>query len=369
MKILLISGIYRPDIGGPATYIPTLAEKLLKNKSYVEIVTLRSSFSKTLNEQWIMNYIKREQNLLIRMIKTTILIKRKVKFFDAIFANGLFEETAFALLFSTRHSVAKVVSDPVWERALNRGKTVLNVADFNKSKLHLKQKIQRILLVWSLERFDYITCPSAQLKQIIESWGVSKQVIFIPNGVPSATRRTSNISFDLVTACRLIPLKNLNKLITAAKETSSTLAIIGSGPEEERLKVLANQINADVTFFGEMKKEEVIEIFFISTIYVNISDHEGLSFALLEAMACGLPSIVSNIPGNTHVITDSKDGIIIDLNDQEQLSSAIMSLKNSQILREEYGQSALNKVNLEYSQSTQLDKVMDLLLKNRGVQI
>jgi len=47
MKCLLISGIYRPEIGGPATYLPTLAKALIKQSNQVEVITLKNSSSPT----------------------------------------------------------------------------------------------------------------------------------------------------------------------------------------------------------------------------------------------------------------------------------------------------------------------------------
>jgi len=362
MKVILISGIYRPEIGGPATYIPTLAEGLISQEIQVEVVTLKNLSQSDQIESWPINYVIRNQILLLRFVKSVWLIMRKSKLADSIFSNGLFEETAVALMFNKRKSVAKVVSDPVWERALNNGETSLNVVEFNDSKLHFKHKLQRILLRWSLNRFEVITCPSSQLKKIIEGWGVKKPIKFIPNGVSIIDDKSTSIDFDLVTVCRLIKLKNIDKIIRACLETNLSLAVVGSGPEEFALKELAISIGAKVTFFGQLDKNEVNKILLRSKIYLNLSDHEGLSFSLLEAMSSGLPSIVSNIQGNTDVITDGIDGIVIDVKDKNQLINAINTLIESPSTRLEYGLAAKSKVKSEYLQEIQIDKVINLLI-------
>jgi glycosyltransferase involved in cell wall biosynthesis len=295
MKVLLISGIYRPEIGGPATYIPTLAEGLISQAIQVEVITLKNLSQPDQIEAWPINYVNRNQRLLLRFAKSVWLIMRKSKLADSVFSNGLFEETAVALMFKKRRSVAKVVSDPVWERALNNGETSLNVVEFNDSNLNFKHKLQRILLRWSLNRFEVITCPSIQLKNIIENWGVYKPIEFIPNGVSLVAEKSTVSDFDLVTVCRLISLKNIDKIIRASVKTSTSVAVVGSGPEEYNLRELAGSTGANVTFFGQLDKCEVSKILLRSKIYLNLSDHEGLSFSLLEAMSYGLPSIVSNI--------------------------------------------------------------------------
>ena len=362
MKVLLISGIYRPEIGGPATYIPTLADELLAQAIEVEVVTLKNLGEPDQIEAWPINYVIRNQRLLLRFAKSVLLILRKSKLSDSVFSNGLFEETAFALILKKQKSVAKVVSDPVWERALNNGETFLNVIEFNTSKLSFKHSLQRILLRWSLNRFEVITCPSSQLKKIIEDWGVKKPVKFIPNGVSILDEKSTSIDFDLVTVCRLIKLKNIDKIIRACLETNLSLAVVGSGPEELTLRELAISIGAKVTFFGQLNKNEVNNILLRSKIYLNLSDHEGLSFSLLEAMSSGLPSIVSNIQGNTNVITDGIDGLVIDIKDKNQLINAIKTLIESQSTRLEYGLAAKSKVKSEYLQEIQLGKMINLLI-------
>ena len=102
MKFLLISGIYRPEIGGPATYLPTLAKALIDQSNQVEIITLKNSGAPAQYEVWPVNYITRDQNLLLRFIKTVMLIIRKARPTEHIFSNGLIQETAIALLFIKR---------------------------------------------------------------------------------------------------------------------------------------------------------------------------------------------------------------------------------------------------------------------------
>ena len=106
MKALLISGVYRPEIGGPATYLPALAQALIKRNYSVEILTLKNLSNSPINEEWPVNYIQRDQLLLIRFIKTFLLILKKGKYSDVIFTNGLFQETALALLLLKKKSVA-----------------------------------------------------------------------------------------------------------------------------------------------------------------------------------------------------------------------------------------------------------------------
>ena len=361
MKTLLISGIYRPEIGGPATYIPALATEIQSQNVSVEVVTLKNSTASEINEPWPITYINRDQFLIIRFFKTYLRIRSRVKSSNFVLANGLFQETAIALLFSGKRSIAKVVGDPVWERAFNRGETSLAIEEFNKSKLKFQHKTQRLFLRWCLNQFSQITCPSLELKNLIQDWGVNKEVVCVPNGISTIQPRRNSNEFDLISVCRLVKWKNLDKLITANLLSKTKLVIVGSGPEEERLKKLARELNSNVVFTGQLPENEVIDYLFRSKIFVLISDYEGLSFSLLQAMACGLPSIVSNIKGNLDVIADNADGIIIDVNNPSSLNDAISLLlgKPGDIVR--LGEKARDKVLSEYSQKNQLSQVIKLL--------
>ena len=86
-----------------------------------------------------------------------------------------------------------------------------------------------------------------------------------------------------------------------------------------------------------------------------------MSFALLEAMACGLPSIVSKIPGNFAVIEDGIDGYTVDIKDTLRLNQIISSLLASVSLQNKLGQAASNKIKEKYSQKRQLNHVVHLL--------
>jgi len=364
MKLLLVSGIYPPDIGGPASSIPRFAKFLQNHGNTVEVLTLKDSKRSPVKHPWLVNYVARDQFLFFRILKTVIFITKKLKNIDAVYVNGLIQESAFAIKIKSysKNSVVKLVSDPVWERAVNKNETTLGVIDFNKSNLRFKHWCQRVILVWSLNQFHQVICPSEQLLGIIKGWKVKTPVTLILNGVSITENRPAEKRFDLITVCRLIPLKNCNLMIDACKEIGATLAIVGSGPDENYLRKLAGDYN-EIKFFGDQSFEEILDLLNSSRIYMNLSSHEGLSYALLEAMSCGLPSIVSNIEGNKAVIKDMQEGLIVNYNDAYQIRSAIVMLLESKSLRESCGKAAKDKVQGFYSDNVQFKKIYDLLLE------
>ena len=90
-------------------------------------------------------------------------------------------------------------------------------------------------------------------------------------------------------------------------------------------------------------------IFACSDIFILPSRAEGMSNALIEAMSCGLPCIVSNIPANTQLITNGENGLVVSLDDQEALAEAIIQLTQDEDLRQKLGQAATQTVASHYS--------------------
>ena len=139
------------------------------------------------------------------------------------------------------------------------------------------------------------------------------------------------------------------------------LVIVGSGPEEERFKKPRIELNSNVIFTGQLSEQEVINYLFRSKIFVLISEYEGLSFSLLQAMAFALLSIVSNVKGNLDVISDNIDGIVIDRNTPDSLVDAITLLLQKPADIRRLGEQAREKVLSKYSQKNQLSQVIKLL--------
>ncbi len=364
MKTLLISGIYRPEVGGPATYIPALATCLQSGNHVVEVLTLKDSHSPATKDPWPLTYIRRDQRLSLRFFRTVVALIKIYKKIDVVFANGLHQETAVALFFRKKWSVAKVVGDPVWERARNLNQTKLDIVNFNAKTLPTKQKLQRIFLTWALNRFDVVTCPSRELSEIIIKWGVKKPVKFIANGIEIKKYYEDEKIYDVVSVSRLVSWKNIDRLITACQESDTSVAIVGSGPERKSLESLALSLSTKTVFLGELSSAEVDKVLHKSKIFALLSDYEGLSFALLQAMSAGLPSVVSMTRGNTDVIESGVEGIAVDVSKIINVSDAIQHLIQEPTLMAQYGMAARRKAERDYDQEIQLKKVIDLMVSD-----
>ena len=117
---------------------------------------------------------------------------------------------------------------------------------------------------------------------------------------------------------RLLPHKRVDLLLDTLKilGTSYRLGIVGSGPEEERLKAHSIQLGVEerVRFYGTLSEDSLFQLMSGSGVLVQPSEQEGQSIVVLEAMACGLPPIVATSPhsGACENFEHGVHGLVVD---------------------------------------------------------
>jgi glycosyltransferase involved in cell wall biosynthesis len=364
MKITLITGIYPPDIGGPATFVPQLAAELQARGHVVQALSLRSSNqSKRQYLEWDEYFILRDGVVPLRFIKTVWKIIKVARNSDVIFANGLHQEAATANFFIRKKLIAKIVGDPVWERWVNNALESKEIEAFQNQDLGIGIKLQRIFLTWSLNQFHTVITPGKSLVSTIRNWRVITPIRFIPNGTPEANPAQSDLKqFDVILVNRLVRWKNVDLLISACAGTNLKLAIVGEGPELDNLKSFAKRQNVKAYFLGGVDTDTIDYLMRNSRIFALISSYEGMSFSLLRAMMLGMPILVSNIPANMDVIENNINGIVVDIADISKIKNAIENLLADPEGCISLGLSARQKALNEFSLSKVLGRTIDELV-------
>lgn len=140
--------------------------------------------------------------------------------------------------------------------------------------------------------------------------------------------------------------KNVETLIKALAESNSKVhyIICGYGPNEDSLKKLCKEsmVENRCHFLGF--RNDVKELYMVSDFFLFASKREGLPRSTMEAMACGLPCIVSKIRGNTDLIDEGKGGFLISCEDYKGFAEAINKLVDSIALRKQFGHYNTEKV-------------------------
>ena len=155
--------------------------------------------------------------------------------------------------------------------------------------------------------------------------------------------------FDLVTVSRLVPWKNVDLLIRIAANKNLKLCVIGDGPENSKLRSLATELKAQVTFTGALAQEKVNEQVAKAKYFALLSTYEGMSFALLEALGAGIPAIVSNAAGNIAVIENGVNGYVVDISNEISCGNSIAEILNSSSDYQKVSEGALQSVIENYS--------------------
>ncbi len=126
----------------------------------------------------------------------------------------------------------------------------------------------------------------------------------------------------------------MDELIGYAAKRKLRLLIVGNGPEKAQLENLAQSLNGDVIFEGEVPHHQVAELLSKSDLFVLNSYYEGLPHALVEARGAGVLSIGRAGTGSAEVINDNQDGFLIrpDRPLEETLDLALEVLPKASLL-------------------------------------
>ena len=235
-------------------------------------------------------------------------------------------------------------------------------------------------------RAEAFVGPSEAIRRELIAAGYPRdRVHHMPNGVPIAPvpgiGAKANARQALATANRALsvpssePLavytgrldeaKGLGHLVAAwesvvARWPHAQLWLAGEGPYGTELKtqIEARCLGGRVVLAGVF--DNVDELLTAADLFVLPSFEEGMSVALLEAMAAGLPVVASRIPGNEKVVTDSSDGLLVPAKDTPALAAAILRVFDEPELATRLGAAARETVVNRFSLAKMADNYLEL---------
>lgn len=361
MKVLLVTGIFPPDHGGPASYVPAIASGLKeRGHDIVAIVTLSDSLA---HDDSRLGFpvvrLSRARFRLLRWLQTIMTIYRLARLSDVVYLNGLVLEGILATkIFSRRPSVIKVVGDLIWEKARNASATNLELDAFQNAQLPLRWRWLRRLQGWYTSRADAVITPSRYLSKIICGWGVIEgriHTIYNAVTIPSITSAEApSPRYDLVTVARLVPWKGIEGLIEVAADHGWSLRIVGDGPLGGELEVLARQCGAQVSFAGHVTHEQVSDEIRNARLFVLNSTYEGLPHIVLEAKAVGVAVLASDAGGTPETIRHGENGWLVPVGDNTALAAGIRRLLGDNTERSQLAEAARRQVADQFSFATML---------------
>ena len=343
-SVLLVTNIFPPQIGGPATFIDRLGHSLAGRGHDVSVVCSSSATCDIYDAQRPftvkrVSVASRERyEVLVRLRLALEMARHRL-----VFVNGLERYVAEVNRALRRRYVLKIVGDTVWETARNRGLTTLPIDEFQVDAHSQRQFAADIEMRngW-VSAARHVVVPSEYLRRLVEGWGVaSDRITVVRNGTDctpavAAGRRTAAQRLRALFVGRLTNWKGVETLLLAARELPMVeLEIAGDGPEWPHLVELSAQLGLGdrVVFSGRLPAEGVRRAMDRAHVLVLTSLYEGLSHTVLEAMAAGVPCIVSARGGNEEVVCHGRNGLVVPPQDVARLVEALCRLASDEGLR------------------------------------
>lgn len=362
MRLVIATPLYSPEIGGPATYTQLLEEGLPAHGIEVEVV----KFSAV-----------RHLPKILRHYMYYRRIRAALRGADAVLALDPVSVGFPAMLAAKREKkpfVVKIVGDYAWEQGTQRSGVIQTLDDFVKTKrVPFLVHVLRWIQVRVADTATRIIVPSEYLKGIIVAWGIQNEKIeVIYNAVSLGTlgqisSSVSTLSRPLiVTAGRLVPWKHIEGVIDMIaqlrkKGISASLAIVGDGPEKERLIMHAEkELEEGYIFTGTLSHADTLATIKSADVFVLNSSYEGLSHLLIEAQTLSVPIVATRVGGNSEVIADEENGLLVSAKDTLALANALSEVLSNKELSARFASHAKESAK-RFSVDTMLTRVSDVL--------
>ena len=327
-RMLIATGMFPPDIGGPATYTKFLTDELPLRGIGVRVVSFGGV---------------RHQPPLLRHIVYMWRVAMRSRGCDIIYAQdpvSVGVPAALAAILTRKTLVIKMVGDYAWEQGVQRFDVKETLDDFLQKTYGRRVEFLRRAEIMVAKMARRVIVPSEYLKTVVTRWGISPERIrvihnaFEPIGSVVSKEDARNFlglkGMVMVSAGRLVPWKGFQFLIEIISEmreevSDISLIIIGSGPDYDALKEYAHRMGMRerVLFTGAISQAELGHYLAASDCFVLHTAYEGFSHVILEAMAAHTLVVTTRVGGNTEVVTDKKDGFLVAHGDKEGFKNAI----------------------------------------------
>jgi len=217
---------------------------------------------------------------------------------------------------------------------------------------------KRVVVKYALRKADLITCDGENMREAMTKLGADSQKIniiyfgidtqkFSPKQRSEKLREELGISNSpmIISLRNLEPIYDIESLVKSVPLVlkdipEAKFVIAGRGSREAELKRLAKSIGVldSIMFIGMIPNDELPQYLTSADIYVSTSlSDAGLAASTGEAMACGLPVIITDFGVNREWVEDGKNGFIIPLKNPKALAEKIITLLGNEDLRTKFG--------------------------------
>ena len=356
MKIVIATGIFAPEIGGPATYVPNIAKEFLNEGHSVSVITYSDVTTYNGDENF---------NFPIKRIKRTNTISNYFRYFKALFTMTKDADVIYSFdhlsagipstvvnLIRRKKFFIRIGGDFIWERYLSITGEAVSLRDYYKKGIHKKDKIRFNIIRFVFSRATGLIFTTKFQSEIFAEYYKfsTEKVSYVQNPTPDVP---SDVKYgkrnnDLIFAGRAIEKNNVLRLIESFINSNSEgfrLVVIGNGDVRSKAEEIVKSKNiGNIVFKDKVSRSELWNIFSTchGAIFPSLTDISPNT--MLDCISIGTPFVSSEEIGYDWI----KDKIItFNPHDGTDMTQAINSIFDS----EEYEKIKmnLNKVNYNYS--------------------
>jgi glycosyltransferase involved in cell wall biosynthesis len=250
-----------------------------------------------------------------------------------------------------------------------------------------KSRLIKPFIKFALNRSDLITCDAEHMRNELSKLGVdSKKVRIIYFGIDTDKFAPGmkdeklikelglKNNFVVISLRNLEPIYDIETLIKSIpfvlkKFYRTKFIVIGRGSEEEKLKMLAKSLGVEnnLLFLGFISNDDLYKYLRIADIYVSTSlSDAGISASTAEAMACGLPVIITNTGENQKWVKNGESGFLIPTKSPEKLAIRIIELLKNEKKRNKFGLEArkiIEQKNNYYKEMEKMERIYEEIFK------
>lgn len=344
MRVVLVSGIWPPDVGGPSSHAPALAAALLEAGHEVEVVTTADVAPES--RPYPVRWVARSRPAPLRHLAVVREVASAARDADRVYATTMVRRAALGAALARRPLVVKLVADEAFERERRSGRFDGSLEEFQAARGGPRRRLLRATRTVALRRAERVLVPSAYLRGIARGWGLApERVRVVPNPAPELpqlpSREEARAALGvtgpaLATAGRLTAQKALPDALQAiARVPAVELLVLGDGSERPALEREAETLGVSdrVRFLGAGTRDDVLRLFRAADAVLVTSAWENLPHTVLEALAVGTPVIATAVGGIPEVVVDGENGLLVPPHDVDAIAAAVARLVREEDLR------------------------------------
>jgi glycosyltransferase involved in cell wall biosynthesis len=278
MRILIATGIFKPEVGGPATLALELAKRLSGSGHNITLVTYSDKKHFNFDNEFSFNLIRvvRKKNKILNYVAYFRAVLREIKKADIVYTLDWFSAGIpifFASKFTGKKYMVRVGGGYIWEKYLAEGHPPLTLRVFYERGLHKKYWVMFFIIRRILKNAQYVIFNSDIQRELYqEIYNLTEgQTLTIYNAIPEnrlsgliQNYNDNNIARDkeIIYAGRFLPVKNVDSLVKAFAQMSDKsykLVLIGEGQLEPSIRLLVNDLGIQkrVEFLPPMSQSDL----------------------------------------------------------------------------------------------------------------